>query len=154
MRRTITTLMFLAVGGLASVLQAADPGQASGNWNYYAAGQSRYRISDEDDDSAASNATEESSVTNAVGQPQTASQEKNAVYLTNNAKSAGELLQTNYFAGGDGYQAACGCENSCCGNNGCGNTCLSDCCDCDCSVNSFRLNCSAGSAGAATLRPW
>lgn len=134
MRRTITTLMFLAVGGLAFALQAAEPGLASGNWNYYAAGQSRYRISDEDDGSAASNATEETSVSTAGGQPPAASQEKNAVYLTNNAKTAGELLQTNYFAAGDGCQAACGCENNCCGN-----TCLSDCCDCDCSVNSFRF---------------
>jgi len=135
MRRTITTLMFLAVGGLAFALQAAEPGQASGNWNYYAAGLSRYRISD-DDESAAASGTEQSNVSTAVGQPDTASEDKKAVYLTEKTASAGELLQTNYFAGGgDGCcQSACGCDNNCSGNS-----CLSNCCDCNCTINSFRF---------------
>ncbi len=136
MRRTITTLMFLAVGGLAFAAQAADPGKTSGDWNYYAAGQSRYRISDDDDGSAASNATEPAVVSAAVGTPQTVVHDQQAVYVTERTKSAGELLQTNYFAPGAACGGACG-SNNCC-NSGC-NSCLSDSCGCDCYTSTFRF---------------
>jgi hypothetical protein len=131
--------MFLAVGGLAFAARAAD----SGNWNYYSTGQSHYKISDDDE---ASGATESSPVANAVGKPEAARQEKKALYVAEKTKSAGELLQTNYFAAspgaaaGCGCQDACGCNNNCCNNN-CGNgcnTCLSDCC-CDCTTDGFRV---------------
>ncbi|HEY2410823.1 MAG TPA: BBP7 family outer membrane beta-barrel protein [Pirellulaceae bacterium] len=129
MRRTITTLMILAVGGLALAARAADSGTA----NYYSTGQSHYKISDDDD---ASGAAESSTVANAVGTSQAAGQEKKALYVAEKTKSAGELLQTNYFAAGNGCQDACGCNNNC-GCNGC-NTCLSDCC-CDCTTDGFRM---------------
>jgi hypothetical protein len=128
MRRTITTLMLLAVGGLANATRAAD----SGNWNYYSAGQSHYKISDEEEGASSA---ETSNVSTAGGKAQTAGQEKNALYVTEKAKSAGELLQTNYFAPACGCQDACGCNNNC--GNGC-NSCLSDCC-CDCTCDGFRM---------------
>lgn len=131
MRRTITTLMFLAVGGLAFAARAADPGSSSGNWSYYAAGQSHYKISDDDGEPASSGASGSSSVSTAVGKPQVAGQEKNALYIAEKNKSAGELLQTNYFSG------SC-CQDACSCDNNCNNSCLSDCC-CDCSCNSFRF---------------
>jgi len=124
--------MFLAVGGLAYASRAAD----SGNWNYYSAGQSHYKISDEEDAAGA----ESSNVAKAVVNSQAAGQERNALYVADKAPSAGELLQTNYFA----PAASCGCQNSCGCNNNCGNgcngcnTCLSDCC-CDCTTDAFRM---------------
>ncbi len=136
MRRTISTLMFLAVGGLALAAHAQD----SASNSYYAAGSSTYRISDEDDDDAPAAKTHTTGVATAVGQPQQAGQEKNALYVSDRSGLSGELLQTNYFEAASstcGSNNACGCKsgNSC--NNNCG--CLSDCCNCDCATNSFRF---------------
>ena len=79
MRRTITTLMFLAMSGLAFAAHAADNGNA--NWQYYAAGASSYRISDDDDG--------QSHVANAGGQAQLTGQEKNALYVADNSAGNG-----------------------------------------------------------------
>jgi hypothetical protein len=128
--------MFLAVGGLAFAAHAADPGYGS----YYSTGQSHYKISDDD---SADGADDSSNVANAVGTSQAARQEKKALYVAERTKSAGELLQTNYFAAGSGCQDSCGCNNNCCNNNCCNgcngcNSCLSDCC-CDCTTDAFRV---------------
>src|SRR5258706_5075165 len=113
MRRTITTLMFLAVGGLAFVAQATE--NTRGNWQYYAAGQSSYKISDEED---ADDAPQQSSgVVKAVGQPQASGQEKNALYTAAGGSVGNDIAQTSYFNGG-----GCNCGQGACGQN----TCLSD----------------------------
>ena len=74
MRRTITTLMFLAVGGLVAITHAADNG-GNANWQYYAAANGTYRISDDDDTAAAG----QSSVANAGGTTQQAGQEHHRI---------------------------------------------------------------------------
>jgi hypothetical protein len=146
MRRTISTLMFLAVGGLAFAAHAQN--STSGSSSYYAAGSSTYRISDEDDEQpAASTAkTHTTGVATAVGQPNQPGQEKNALYVSDKASGlSGQLLQTNYFEAASpscGAGNACGCNGGCNGgcnscNNNCG--CLSDCCNCDCAINTFRF---------------
>src|SRR5438067_580202 len=103
MRRTITTLMFLAVGGLISAANAADT-RDSRNWQYYAAGQSSYRISDDDDGQAAS-AGQSTGVATAVGQADQAGQERNALYVAEGAGTS-SLAQTGFLDGGSG----CGCN--------------------------------------------
>jgi hypothetical protein len=126
MRRTITTLMFLAVGGLAFAAHAADESRGSSNWQYYAAGQGSYRISDDDDGQAP--AASPSTVAQAVGQQQSAGQEKNALYVAEGTGLGTGIQQTNYFdttGGGCGCQTG-GCQSGCCNN-------------CDCSTNSFRM---------------
>jgi putative beta barrel porin BBP7 len=129
MRRTITTLMFLAVGGLAFAAHAADHSRGTSNWQYYAAGQNSYRISDDDEDQAAS-AGPQSVVAQAVGEQQRAGQERNALYVADNSGGSG-IMPTGYLDGGNG----CGCNNNC----GCGSgSCLGDCWD-DCSCNAFRF---------------
>src|SRR5688572_27402608 len=112
MRRTISTLMFLAMGGLACAAHAQD--STSGSNSYYAAGSNTYRISDEDDEQPAATAqpahtvraaaattaaatTHTTGVANAVGQPQQPGQEKNALYVSDKSGLSGQLLQTNYF---------------------------------------------------------
>src|SRR3569623_1028050 len=77
MRRTIKTLMFLAVGGLASLVQAADHSRADSNWQYYAAGQSSYKVSDDDE---TEEAPAKSGVVMAGGAAATNSAEQNALY--------------------------------------------------------------------------
>jgi len=124
MRRTITTLMFLAVSGLAYAAQAD-------NWQYYAtAGTNSYRISDDDDS--------QSSVANAGGQVQATGQPQNALYVADTSAGSG-VAQASFFD--NGCCNDCGCNNCGCNNGGCGNNscCLSDCCDCDCTMNMFRL---------------
>lgn len=124
MRRTITTLIFLAVGGLTCASHAADDSRG-----YYASGQSTYRISD-DDDGPAANASQ-SGVAKAGGQPQQSGQEKNALYVAERGAVGNDVLQASFFDNGGNC-----CQNNC----GCGqNTCLSDSCNCDCSTNVFRL---------------
>jgi hypothetical protein len=126
MRRTITTLMFLAVGGLALAAHAADQSRGSNNWQYYAAGQGSYRISDDDDGQTP--APQSSTVAQAVGQQQTTGQEKNALYVADGTGLSTGIQQTNYF---DTAGGGCGCNQ---------NACQSSCCnDCNCSANSFRL---------------
>jgi Putative beta barrel porin-7 (BBP7) len=121
MRRTITTLMILAVSGLAYAAQAAD------NWQYYAtAGTNSYRISDDDES--------QSSVANAGGQAQAAGQERNALYVADTSAGNG-VMQASYFNGGGDCCGNCGCNQCGCGNG----NCLSDCCDCECTMNTFRL---------------
>jgi hypothetical protein len=125
MRRTIRTLMFLAALGPAFAVHAADHSRGTGNWQYYAAGQGSYRISDDDDGPAP--AAQSSPVAQAVGQQQPAGQEQNALYVADGSGVTG-IQQTNYF---DAAGGGCGCNQG---------TCLSDCCnDCDCSINSFRM---------------
>src|SRR5262245_45586805 len=145
MRRTITTLMILAMAGLAYTAQAAE--KNSGSSDYYAAGTSTYKISDDDEAEdeapaavkpasaaasvAAKPATSASrpatSVAKAVGQPEQAGQEKHALYLADKSKLGDELLQTSFF------DAGCGCKDSCGSGNCCG-----DCDCCGCAVNTFR----------------
>jgi Putative beta barrel porin-7 (BBP7) len=124
MRRTITTLLFLAVGGLAVAARAAD---SSG---YYAAGPNSYRISDDDEGTAPASSAPQSVVAQAVGRSRSAGQEQNALYVADGTAGSG-IMQTNFLDNG------CGCnQNSC----GCGNGCLSDCMGCcDCSCNAFRM---------------
>jgi len=129
MRRTITTLMFLAVGGLACAVHAADT-RDSRNWQYYAAGQSSYRISDDDEGQAAP-AGQPSTVANAVAQQQ-AGQERNALYVADGA-GVGDLAQTSFLGGGD-----CGCQNQ--NSCGCQNNCISSCMgDCNCTCDMLRI---------------
>jgi len=121
MRRTITTLMFLAMSGLAFAAYAAD------NWQYYAtAGTSSYRISDDDDG--------QSNVANAGGQVQAAGQTQNALYVADTSAGSG-VMQAGFLNGGSDCCGSCGCNQGGCGNG----TCLSDCCDCDCTCNMFRV---------------
>src|SRR5262245_24215271 len=111
MRRTMKTLMFLAVGGLAGLAQAAEPSR-SGNWQYYAAGHNVYRISDDDDSQAA----EAAAVAQAVGQPQSNSYDQNALYVADSSAGSG-VLQTGFVTGnGDCGCGACGGRmGGCCG---------------------------------------
>jgi hypothetical protein len=125
MRRTITTLMFLAVGGLISIAQAADGGNA--NWQYYAAANGTYRISDDDDTASAG----QSHVANAGGTTEPAGQEQNALYVADRNAVGTGIAQTNFFDNGGG------CCNGC-DNCGC-KTCISDCYNCDCSTTMVRL---------------
>jgi hypothetical protein len=119
MRRTITTLMILAVSGLAYAAHAD-------NWQYYAtAGTNSYRISDDD---------ESQSVANAGGQVQATGQPQNALYVADTSAGSG-VMQASYFNNGGDCCGNCGCNQCGCGNG----TCLSDCCDCDCTMNMFRL---------------
>jgi putative beta barrel porin BBP7 len=130
MRRTITTLMFLAMSGLTHAAHAADNGNA--NWQYYAAGASSYRISDDDDG--------QSPVANAGGQAQLTGQEKNALYVADNSAGSGVLQASFFDRGGDCCNTCNTCNNCGCNQCDCGqNTCLSDCCDCDCTTTMFRL---------------
>jgi hypothetical protein len=123
MRRTITTLMFLAMSGLTYAAQAAD---GTANWQYYAAGTTNsYRISDDDDG--------QSSVANAGGQAPAAGQARNALYVADPA--AGGVMQASFFNNGGDCCGDCGCNQCGCGQG----TCLSDCCDCDCTCNMFRV---------------
>jgi hypothetical protein len=124
MRRTISTLMFLVAGGLALAVHAADTN------GYYGAGQSSFRISD-DDDAAPPAGTRASGVATAVGQPGQPGKEANALYVADKSAMGNQLLQTSFF------DSNCGCQDSCGGCNQ--GSCLSDCCDCDCSTNSFRF---------------
>src|SRR6187399_2545188 len=110
MRRTITTLMILAVSGLAFAARAADNG-GNAQWGYYAAASS-YRISDDDDTT--------SGVAHAGGQAAQAGQEQNALYVASGL--SGEVAQTSYFDNG-----GCSCNSGGCGQCGC----LSNCCRCD-----------------------
>jgi len=121
--------MFLAVGGLAFASHAVAQGRGN-NWQYYAAGQSSYRISDDDDGPAPTSANAQSVVARAGGQQHSTGQEQNALYVADGTGVGSGVMQTN-FLGGD-----CGCNN-CGGGNG---SCISDCMgDCDCSCNAFRL---------------
>ena len=109
MRRTISTLMFLAVGGLALAAHAQD--STGGNSSYYAAGTSTYRISDDDDDVQPAAKTHTTGVATAVGQPNQPGQEKNALYVSDKASGlSGQLLQTNYF---EATSPSCGASNAC-----------------------------------------
>src|SRR5262245_28235364 len=93
MRRTISTLMFLAAAGLAYFAHAAD--QNGGSADYYAAGTSTYRVSDDDDEDAAPVASKPAStVATAVGLPHQSGQEQHALYLADKATLGNELLQT------------------------------------------------------------
>src|SRR5262245_57377575 len=121
MRRTITTLMIFAVCGLATAARAADNG-GNANWQYYAAGASSYRISDDDD-----GPTGHSGVANAGGTATQSGQEQNALYVADNTGLAGEIARTSFFENG-------GCNN-CCGQCGC----AGNCCNCDCSTTTVRL---------------
>src|SRR4051794_24793829 len=105
MRRTITTLVFLVAGGLAFAIQAAD--QSRGNWQYYAAGQNSYRISDEDEDSA----PDASSVAQAVGRQATSGREQNALYVADSNSVGAGVLQAGFVDG-------CGCNENVCGGGG------------------------------------
>jgi hypothetical protein len=122
MRRTITTLVFLVVGGLAL---AAHADQSRGNWQYYAAGQSSYRISDEDEDTT----PDASSVAQAVGRQTTSGREQNALYVADSSSVGAGVLQA-------GFVDSCGCNDNVCGG-GCGGCGWGACGDC--SVNAFRL---------------
>jgi len=124
--------MFLAVGGLAFAAHAADHSRGASNWQYYAAGQNSYRISDDDEGQAPASASPQSVVAQAVGQHQPAGQEQNALYVADNAGVGSGVQQAGFLDGG------CGCNQN---NCGCGSgSCLSDCLgDCDCSCNAFRL---------------
>jgi hypothetical protein len=113
--------MFLAMSGLAYAAHAAD------NWQYYAAGTSSYRISDDDDS--------QSGVANAGGQAQATGQERNALYVADNSAGSG-VLQASFFDQGGGCCNNCGGNQCGCGNNNC---CLSDCCNCDCTIGMVRL---------------
>src|SRR5262245_860546 len=131
MRRTITTLMFLAVGGLAFAAHAADHSRGTSNWQYYAAGQNSYRISDDDEAQAPASAGPQAVVAQAVGQQQRASQEQNALYVADNASVGSGIMPTSFLDGGGG----CGCNNNCgCGSGGCGGGCWDDC-----SCHAFRF---------------
>ena len=123
MRRTITTLMILAVGGLITIARAADNG-GNANWQYYAAANGTSRISDDDDTPAAG----QSNVANAGGTTEPG-QNQNALYVADRNAVGSGIAQTNFFENGGG----------CCnGNCGC-NDCLSNCCNCDCSTTLVRL---------------
>jgi Putative beta barrel porin-7 (BBP7) len=124
MRRTITTLMFLAVGGLAFGLSAADHSRGTSNWQYYGAAQGTYRISDEDEGEASASS---STVAQAVGQQQSAGQEQNALYVTDGMSPASGIRQTNFF---ESYGGGCGCNQG---------SCYGGCNNCGCSTNGFRL---------------
>ena len=53
LRRTITSFMFWAVSGLVCAANAAEYAGGAATAQYYAAGNSNYRISDEDDSATA-----------------------------------------------------------------------------------------------------
>jgi len=111
--------MFLAVGGLISAANAADT--RDGSWQYYAAGQSSYRISDDDDDQAPAAQSRVAT----VGHADQSTQERNALYVADGAGSG--LAQTGFLQGDCGCsQNACGCQNQC----GSISDCMGDCtCD-------------------------
>src|SRR4051812_2586493 len=122
MRRTITTLMILAVGGLTTIARAADNG-GNANWQYYAAANGTYRISDDDDSAAAG----KSNVANAGGTTEPG-QNQNALYVADRNAVGSGIAQTNFFENGGGGCNGCDCNN-----------CLSNCCNCDCSTTLVRL---------------
>jgi hypothetical protein len=145
MRRTITTLMFLAAGGFAMIASAADHSRGTSNWQYYAAGENGYRISDDEEDeevapAAAQSPVKQAATTAPAASTPAARPEKNALYVPELSGTVGTgIAPTNYLANGGG---SCGCAPACgCGQNPCGcggNSCLSDC-YCDCSTNWFRF---------------
>lgn len=144
MRRTITTLMFLAAGGFAMIANAAETNRGSSNWQYYAAGENGYRISDDGDEeaapAAAESAVKQATSTAPAASSQPARAEKNALYVPELSGTVGTgIAPTNYLSGGSSCgcgPSACGCGQSPCGCGG--NSCLSDC-YCDCSTTSVRF---------------
>ena len=99
MRRTITTLMFLAGGGFAFTAGAADHSRATSNWQYYAAGENSYRISDDDEDAPApSTSTKTAQPAAAVKPVKEQPAERNALYIPELSGTVGTgIAPTNYL---------------------------------------------------------
>jgi hypothetical protein len=131
--------MFLALGGLWTAAQAAEP--ASGDYSgYYSSGTSgtaSFTISDEDEStSAAASSAAASSAPAATRVEAQSRAEQNALYVDGGAEGYGHE-QVGYYSGGGG---SCGCSSGCgggCGDCGSGNWACGN--GCDCAVNSFRF---------------
>lgn len=136
MRRTITTLMFLAAGGLAFVANAAETSRST-NSTSSAAAQSSFRISDDEEETVSSPAKTSTKAASAVASK---GAERNALYVPELSGTVGTgIAPTNYLNGGGGSSCGCGPSACGCGQNACGGGgCLSDC-YCDCSRNWFRF---------------
>lgn len=146
MRRTISTLMFLAVAGLACTAVAADHSRGTSNWQYYSAGENSFRISDEeeggDTTAAPAASTKSARPASAASAVKELPAERKALYVPELSGTVGTgIAPTNYLGaggGGCGCGPACGCGQNPCGCGNGGNSCLSDC-YCDCSTNTFRF---------------
>jgi len=127
MRRTIASLMFLAMGGLATVAPAADPPRGDSSDSYYASGAASFSISDEEEAVSPASSGLASATVEAQSRP-----EKTALYVDHGGGGY-DHQQVGYSAGG-GCSTGCngGCDSCCSGKLVCGN-------DCDCVINTFRF---------------
>ena len=129
MRRTIASMMFLALGGLWTAAPAAEPasGDYSGYYSSASGGTASFKISDDEDPGTRA----ESANLSAARVEAQARPEKTALYVDGGGEGYGHE-QVGYFGGGGGGSGCGGCDSCGSGNLACGN-------GCECAVNSFRF---------------